>query len=60
MESEILGCGIYRFGLEAGILDVEKVHFLRGFGPDAIAVFGCIGQFVLGFCHNTSFQFSLD
>ena len=47
MESEILGCGIYRFGLEAGIHDVEKVHFLRGFGPDAIAVFGCIGQFVL-------------
>ena len=26
MESEILGCGIYRFGSEAGILGNEKVR----------------------------------
>lgn len=28
MESRILGCGIYRFGSEVGILDSEKVRIV--------------------------------
>ena len=40
MQSMILGCGIYRFGSEAGILGSEKVRLLRKPSPAVPFRFG--------------------
>ena len=59
MESRILGCVIYRFGTEVGILGSEKVRLLRKPSPAVPFRFGQLEQLNLCFCHNASFQFGL-